>query len=53
VRPDSVSENSFLPPSVALVISPSSSSSWRVGYTEPGLGFHAPPLRSAISWIIS
>ena len=26
-------------------------SCWMVGYTEPGLGFHAPPLRSVICWI--
>ncbi|CAM5586609.1 hypothetical protein SRIMM317S_05913 [Streptomyces rimosus subsp. rimosus] len=44
-RPASVSEKSFLPPSLALLISPSSSRSWRVGYTEPGLGFQVPPLR--------
>src|ERR1700677_255069 len=32
------------PPSAVEVSSPSSSSSCREGYTEPGLGLHAPPL---------
>jgi hypothetical protein len=31
--------------------SPSSSSCCTVGYTEPGLGFQAPPVRSAI-WLM-
>ncbi|SKT99163.1 Uncharacterised protein [Mycobacteroides abscessus subsp. abscessus] len=52
--PSSVSSNCLrlLPPSVS-VMSPSSTSSCSVGYTEPGLGRQMLLLRSAISRIIS
>ena len=51
-RPVSVSEYVFLPADSVAVMRPSSASSCRVGYTEPGLGFHEPSLRSSISWMI-
>ena len=43
--PASVSENTRLPSASSPLISPWSSSSWSVGYTDPGLGRQAPPLR--------
>ena len=42
--PLSVSENTRRPSASSPLIRPWSSSSWSVGYTEPGLGRHAPPL---------
>ena len=52
-RPASVSVKTRRPDSDAAgSISPSSSSCWSVGYTEPGLGVQLPPLRSEITWMI-
>src|SRR6266536_738760 len=53
VWPASVRVKRLRPPDSSLAIRPSSSRSWRVGYTEPGLGLHTPPVRVSISLIIS
>ena len=43
--------NLLMAVATAAAAAASSSSCWTVGYTEPGLGFHAPSVRSAICWM--